>query len=122
MRSAVINQNDYMNSKVIRKLTTIGGILYLLIIITGGSGELLIRNSIIVSGNATETANNISKSEFLWRFGIAGDLVQHLFDIPLMLIFYLLLRPVNKLWALLALIYNAVSSATLAATKVFLFI
>src|SRR5258708_35304969 len=83
----------------------IGGILYLLIIIAGALGEIFIRGKLIVSGDAISTANNILTSQSLWRMGIAGDLLMHLFDIPLMLVFYVLLKPVNKNLALLALLF-----------------
>jgi uncharacterized protein DUF4386 len=100
-----------------RTLSRIGGVLYLIIIVAGACGELLVRNSLIVSGNATATANNIMASPLLWRIGIAGDLIMHVCDVPLMLIFYLLLRPVNKSLALLAVLFNLVQTAVLAANK-----
>jgi hypothetical protein len=87
------------------------------IIITGILGELFIRSKLFVSGNPAVTATNIMASEELWRIGIAGDLVMHLCDIPLMLIFYVLLRPVNKHLALLALLFNLVQTAVLVANK-----
>ena len=84
----------------------IGGVLYLIIIVAGIFGEMFVRDNLIVSGDATATANNIMASQLLWRIGIAGDLLMHVCDIPLMLIFYLLLRPVNKNLALLAVLFN----------------
>ena len=54
-----------------RVLSRIGGVLYLIIILGGIFGEALIRNRLIVSGNATATAANIRSLESLWRFGIA---------------------------------------------------
>jgi len=43
----------------------IGGILYLVIILAGMSGELLIRGPAIVSGNPAATAVNIASSASL---------------------------------------------------------
>ena len=95
----------------------IGGILYLMIIIAGALGEIFIRGKLIVSGDAISTANHLMASESLWRIGIAGDLLMHVCDIPLMLVFYLLLRPINKNLALLALLFNLIQTAVLVVNK-----
>jgi uncharacterized protein DUF4386 len=95
----------------------IGGILYLMIIIAGALGEIFIRGKLIVSGDAMSTANNIMASQSLWRIGIAGDLLMHVCDVPLMLIFYILLKPVNKNLALLAVLFNLIQTAVLVANK-----
>ena len=99
----------------------IGGVLYLIIIVFGIFGELFVRGKLIVSGDAAATANNIMASQLLWRLGIAGDLVMHICDVPLMLIFYVLLRPVNKNLALLAVLFTLIQTAVLVATKLNLF-
>jgi len=95
----------------------IGGILYLMIIIAGALGEIFIRGKLIVSGDAMSTANNIMASQSLWRIGIAGDLLMHVCDVPLILVFYVLLRPVNKNLALLAVLFNLIQTAVLVANK-----
>jgi len=95
----------------------IGGILYLMIIIAGALGEIFIRGKLIVSGDAMSTANNIMAAQSLWRIGIAGDLLMHVCDVPLMLVFYVLLRPVNKNLALLAVLFNLIQTAVLVANK-----
>src|SRR5664280_2718040 len=87
-------------------LARIGGVLYLLIIVTGLFGEMFVRGKLVVSGDATATASNITASQVLWRVGVAGDLIMHVCDIPLMLIFYVLLRPVHKTLALLGVLFN----------------
>src|SRR5258705_670677 len=56
-------------------------------------------------------------SQLLWRIGIVADLVMHVFDVPIMLIIYVLLRPVNKNLALLALLFNLIQTAVLVANK-----
>ena len=94
-----------------------GGFLYLVIILAGMSGELLIRGPAVVSGNAAATAANIASSASLWRLGIAGDLVMHLCDVGVMLVFYVLLSPVSRTLALLALLFNLVQTSVLVANK-----
>jgi hypothetical protein len=98
-------------------LARIGGVLYLLIIVTGLFGEMFVRGKLVVSGDATATASNITASQVLWRVGVAGDLIMHVCDIPLMLIFYVLLRPVHKTLALLGVLFNLVQTAALVAFK-----
>ncbi len=101
--------------------TRTGGLLYLAIIIIGIFGELLVREQLVVSGDPDATANNLMNSPTLWRMGIAGDIVMHILDIPLMLIFYILLRPVSRNLALLAMLFTLVQTAVLVATKLSLF-
>jgi Domain of unknown function (DUF4386) len=95
----------------------VGGVLYLIIIAAGAAGELFVRGSSVVSGNAAATAHNIMASPSLWRAGIAGDLLMHVCDVPLMLIFYVLLRPVNSSLALLAVLFDLTQTAVLVANK-----
>mgnify|MGYP001033211458 CR=1 FL=1 len=52
-----------------------GGVLYLAIILLGIFGEAFVRGTLVVSGDATATANAIAASGSLWRVGIAGDLL-----------------------------------------------
>ncbi|HEY4590288.1 MAG TPA: DUF4386 domain-containing protein [Thermoanaerobaculia bacterium] len=100
----------------------IGGALYLIIIVAGILGELFIRGRIIVSGDAAATAHNIMASQSLWRVGIAGDLVMHVCDVPLMLIFYVLLRPVSKNLALMAVLFNLIQTAVMVANEIVLLV
>lgn len=98
-------------------IARIGGIAYLIIIVAGGLGELFIRNAIIVSGDATATAANILASPMRWRIGIAGDLVMHVCDLIVAVVYYLLLRPVNKNLAMLSVFFGLIQTAVLVANK-----
>jgi len=95
----------------------IAGILYLLIIVAGIFGELMVRSKLIVYGDANATANNIMNSELLWRMGISADLVMQICDLPVMIILYYLLKPVSKKLALLNLSFNIIQTAVLVANK-----
>jgi hypothetical protein len=70
-----------------------------------------------VTGHAATTANNIMASQFHSRIGIAGDIVMHMCDIGLVLILYVLLRPVSKNLASLAVLFNLVQTAVLVVNK-----
>ncbi|HSU89922.1 MAG TPA: DUF4386 domain-containing protein [Sporolactobacillaceae bacterium] len=89
----------------------IGGVLYLIIIVAGGFAEGVVRSRLIVAGDAAATAKNIMASEWTWRIAFAGDLAIYACAVPLVLIFYVLLSPVNRNLALLAVFFNLVSIA-----------
>ncbi len=105
-----------MNTSI-NKIARTGGIIYLIIIAAGLFGEMFVRSKLIVPGDAVTTANNIMASQLLWRTGIATDLLMHICDVPLMVIFYVLLKPVNKRLALMMLVFNLVQTAVLVTNK-----
>lgn len=93
------------------------GVIYLAIIGLGLFGEVFVRGSLVVSGDVATTADNILRSQLLWRIGIATDLVMHVLDVPLIVFFYLLLRPVSQPLALLATAFNVVQTCVLVINK-----
>ena len=114
-----------MNSSTERspqRYARLGGALYLAIIALGMFGELFVRGTLVVSGNAAATADNIEASQMLWRMGIAGDLLMHVFDVPVIVVLYLLLKPVSKSLALLATLINLIQTAVLVANKLSLLV
>jgi hypothetical protein len=100
-----------------RGLARIGGVLYLIIIVLGLYGQAFIRDRIIISGDATATAANIKSLESLWRFGIAAEFILLICAVGLTLIFFVLLRRVNRELALLAVFFNLVTIAVEAAAS-----
>jgi len=98
----------------------IGGALYLIIIVIGLFGEVFVRDKLIVSGDATATAKNIMASESLWRIHIAAELFLLICAIVLLMILFVLLRPVSRELTLLALFFNLVSIGLEAATAMYL--
>lgn len=81
----------------------IGGVLYLLIIAAGLFAEALVRNRLVVPGDAAATARNITDHAFMFRIGLAADLSTFVCAIALTVILYVLLEPVNNNVALLML-------------------
>jgi hypothetical protein len=94
-----------------------GGLAYLIIIVCGALGEFFIRNKLIVSGDPIATARNITASPALWRLGIAGDLLMHVCDLILGLVYFTLFKRVNRNLALLALLFQMMQTAVLVANK-----
>src|SRR5258708_8280024 len=99
----------------------IGGVLYLIIIVIGFCSEFFVRDKLVVSGDVTATANNIAASESLWRISIAGELILLVCAVALTLIFYVLLRPVNRNLALLAVFFHPVEFPLQAGSNLCLF-
>ncbi len=100
----------------------LAGVFYLAIILLGLFGEAFVRAKLVVSGDPAATAHAISASPLLWRMGIVGDLLMHVFDIPVLVVLYLLLKPVNKSLALVATFINLIQTAVLAANKLSLLV
>src|SRR5262245_23407059 len=100
-----------------QRYARIGGVLYLIIIAAGLFGELFVRGSLVVPGNAAATAAHIVQSRYVWRVGIAGDLLMHICDVGLMLVFYILLRPVSRNLARLTILFNLVQTCVLVVNK-----
>jgi hypothetical protein len=95
----------------------LAGVLYLINIACGMFGELFVRGHLVVAGNAVATAHNIMASESLFRCGIVGDLIMHITDVPMAVIFYVLLRPVSRDLSLLAALFGMLQTAVLLANK-----
>ncbi|HET6432713.1 DUF4386 domain-containing protein [Dyella sp.] len=103
-------------------LARLAGALYLVIIVAGALGELLVRGRLVVPGDALATATRIGASPMLWRLGVAGDLLMHVCDVFVMWALYVLLRPVSRRLALLNLLLNLIQTAALVANKLTLMV
>jgi uncharacterized protein DUF4386 len=99
----------------------IAGVLFLLSFVAGGFGEAYVPSKLIVSADATATAENIKALDSLFRTGFAGYLVEAVCDIALTLILYVLLRPVHKELALLAAFFGLVGTAVFGVAELFYF-
>jgi hypothetical protein len=97
------------------------GILFLFTMIGGFFGEMYMPSRIVVAGDAAATARNIVESSFLFRLGFAAYLVEAICDIALSLVFYVILRPVNRNIALLAAFFGLVSTSVFAVGELFYF-
>ncbi len=101
-----MNTKEEMNPK---KTARIAGILYLVIAVAAIIAHFVIPDTLIIPGDATATAQNITKSGAMFRFGaIGGELVILLSEVFLSVILYLLLKPVNKTLSLLAAIFRLI--------------
>lgn len=113
---------DHKATTPARGYVRAAGLFYLMIIVIGAMGQIYIRGTIIVPGDASATANNMLAQASLWRIGTFGDLTMQLLDIPVMIILYLLLKPINRNIALITLAFNMIQTAVLAGNKIFLIV
>ena len=110
-------QLEHTRAVSIQTYARIAGILFLISLVVGGFGEAYVPSKLMVSSDATATAQNIRAFESLFRMGFAGYLIESVCDIALSLILYVLLRPVRKDIALLAAFFGLVGTAVFATSE-----
>jgi hypothetical protein len=89
----------------------VAGFWYLLLSVIAPLRLMYIPSKLFVDGNATATVNNIAAHEWLFRFGIMGDLVCGVILIFLVLAFYRLFKGVDQNLAVLVVIFGGVMPA-----------
>lgn len=101
-----------------RRAALLAGILYVVQMALAIFGEVFVRGRLMVPGDAAKTAQNILGHEQLFRFSIAGDLFIYTGVIVLVWALYVVLRPVNRSLALLAVLFRLAENAILCAGTV----
>jgi Domain of unknown function (DUF4386) len=99
----------------------LAGLLILLSFIGGGFGEAYVPSKLIAANDAAATVENLKVSDYMFRLGFAGYLVEACCDVTLALIFYVLLKPVHRYVSLLAAFLGLIGTATFAAAELFYF-
>jgi Domain of unknown function (DUF4386) len=74
----------------------IAGVFYLLESLTAVFGQMFVLGELVVSGNSAATAANILGHETMFRLGFASSLVAVAFHIAWALLFFKLLKPVDR--------------------------
>jgi len=82
------------------------GLAYLAVAILAGFAEFSVRTGMVVPGDAAATMANIAANQTLYGLAGIADLLVLLLDTWLGLAFWMLLKPVNKPIAILALFLN----------------
>ena len=96
----------------------VAGFWYLLLTVIGPLRLIYIPSKLFVTGNATATVNNIAAHEWLFRFGIVGDLAGAVILIFLVLAFYRLFKGVDQNLAVLVVIFGGVMPALITFVSV----
>ncbi len=92
-----------------KKNARIAGWLYLITCLPAPFSLLYVPNTLIVSGNATETASRILAHETMFRLAMAGELINAIAFIFVVRALYFLLQGVNKRLASLMVALFAIS-------------
>ena len=95
------------------------GTFQLLEALTATFGQVFVLNRLVVSGNAAATAANILGHERLFWLGFASSLLAVVFHITYALLFYELLKPVNRSLSSLAAFVLLVGCAAQAVMSLF---
>ncbi len=90
----------------------IAGWLYLLLALTGVFSLIYVPFTLIVSGDATATADNITSSELLFRTGILSGLISNVIFVFLVLALYRLLKEISRKQAILMVTLVVISVST----------
>jgi hypothetical protein len=89
-----------------RKAAKIAGFMFLLIVTGWTLHWIFVDSRLHAAGNVMATAKNIMANELLFRIGIADELIFSISGMVLALALYIMLKPVNKNLALLALCWK----------------
>lgn len=105
----------------VQRYARIAGVLILISIVAGAFGEAYVPGKLIVTDDPNATVANITNFDLLYRLGFAGFLFESLCDTALILILYVLLKPVSKELSLLAAFFALIGTALFACAELFYF-
>jgi hypothetical protein len=120
-----MNSNKMTNQtsdSSLNKIARIAGSTFLIVVIGYTLSWTFVYAKLIVAGNAAATANNIMANESLFRIGIMSDLMIAISTLILAWALYIMLKPINKNLALLALYLRLVEAILAVITVSFSFI
>jgi hypothetical protein len=109
---------DVIASVSPRRLARIYGALYLVNIVAGAFALGIVPSLLVVSGDPSATAHNIQTHELLYRSGFVAHLVITVTNVPGAVIFYELMKVVNRRLALLDMVFGLVATALEAASLI----
>ena len=98
-----------------RRLSRVAGGLYLFIIVFGIAGEVALRGSLVVAGDADATAANILANPGVFRAAFVSDSLMLLADVAIAVVLYLLFRPLSAPLSTAAAAFRLAQAAVIGA-------
>ncbi|WP_303311440.1 DUF4386 domain-containing protein [Hymenobacter sp. BT730] len=102
-----------------RRKARIGGVFYLLTILTGIYAQGFVSGRLVITGDAAATAHNILTHESLFRTGFAVYIIEMACQITMTIIFYDLFKPVSRSMSLLAATFSLVGCTIKTFARLF---
>ena len=103
--------------ETVQRYARVAGVAMLLSIVFGFIGEMYLPGKILVRGDAAATAANLMNHPTLLRVTFATYLVEGICDVLLCVVFYILLKPVDRHLALISAFFGIVSMVTFAVAQ-----
>lgn len=85
------------------------GLAYIVVIVAAGFAQGGVRERLVVDGNAAETAANILEHAFLFKFGLASDLLAFMADAVVAVLLWYILRPAGRTLATAAAAFRLIA-------------
>jgi hypothetical protein len=89
--------------------------------VAGAFGEAYVPSKLIASADAAATMQNLRALNPMFRLGFAAYLVEACCDTALVLILYVLLKPVERFMSLMAAFFGLISTASFVTAELFYF-
>ena len=110
------NRYPKMSPKNLARLT---GVLYLLVIVCGIIAQGMIADSLVSPADASRTASNIAANMNLYRLGYTLFLIEMTAQIVTTMLFYELLKPVSRMWSMMAAVLGVAGSTIKMMARLF---